>query len=372
MVFGSFTKFNDNPAFRIARLLEDGSFDNEFNSGGKSANNIIKTAVLQSDGKMILGGNFTSYNEQLYNRIVRIFPDGSIDNTFNAGSGFNGQINSMALQSDGKIIIAGSFTRFNNDSSVIRIVRLMPDGSRDFSFNPGTGTEAAIEEMLIQPDGKILVGGRFTTFNGRDFLHLVRLNTDGSIDTSFNIREGFDKNVYSLALQSDGKIIVGGSFLTYNKVSQKRILRLNSDGSLDTGFDSGIGFNKGEVRSILVQPDDRLLVGGSFSGTYKNKTSLRLIRLLKTGDYDPSFDAGLNNKLFALSITADHKLLIGGNFNSVSGISKHRICRLKLCLESTTWNGISWSNGYPSGGKETFFKESFPNLISSNVCSCTN
>ncbi|SHG61094.1 T9SS sorting signal type C domain-containing protein [Flavobacterium defluvii] len=371
MVFGSFTKFNDNPAFRIARLLEDGSFDNEFNSGGKSANNIIKTAVLQSDGKMILGGNFTSYNEQLYNRIVRIFPDGSIDNTFNAGSGFNGQINSMVLQSDGKIIIAGSFTRFNNDSSVIRIVRLMPDGSRDLSFNPGTGTEAAIEEMLIQPDGKILVGGRFTTFNGRDFLHLVRLNTDGSIDTSFNIKEGFDKNVYSLALQSDGKIIVGGSFLTYNKVSQKRILRLNSDGSLDTGFDSGIGFNKGEVRSILVQPDDRLLVGGSFSGTYKNKTSLRLIRLLKTGDYDPSFDAGLNNKLFALSITADHKLLIGGNFNSVSGISKHRICRLKLCLESTTWNGLSWSNGYPSGGKETFFKESFPNLISSNVCSCT-
>ncbi|WP_242410237.1 T9SS sorting signal type C domain-containing protein [Flavobacterium sp. Root901] len=371
MVFGSFTKFNNNPAFRIARLLEDGSFDADFNSKQTGANNLIKTALLQSDGKMILGGNFTAYNGQPYNRIVRIFPDGSIDNSFNIGSGFNSQIYAMALQSDNKSIIAGNFTRYNNESSIIRIIRLMPDGSRDLTFNPGLGADAIIDDIVIQTDGKILAGGRFSTFNGQTFSRLVRLNTDGSIDTSFNIGDGFDKNVYSLALQSDGKIIVGGSFLNYNKVPQKRILRLNTNGSLDTGFDSGIGFNKGDVRAIIVQPDDRIIVGGTFSGTYKNKASLRLVRLLNTGDFDSSFGARLNNKLFALAITADYKLLIGGNFNSVSGITKHRISRLKLCLGSTVWNGSSWSNGYPSGGKEVFFKEDFPDLISSNVCSCT-
>ncbi|CAC9972455.1 T9SS sorting signal type C domain-containing protein [Flavobacterium panici] len=371
IVLGNFTKFNNNPAFRIARLLEDGSFDPDFNTGQTGANNLIKTAILQADGKIILGGNFTKYNDQLYNRIVRIFQDGSIDNSFNMGSGFNSQIYAMALQSDNKIIVAGNFTRYNGDLSIIRIVRLLPNGSQDPTFNTGLGADAIIDDILIQPDGKILIGGRFIKFNDQSYQHLVRLNTDGSIDTSFNIGEGFDKNVYAIALQSDGKIVVGGSFLMYNKSSQKRILRLNSNGSLDSSFDSGTGFNKGDIRAILVQPDDRLLVGGTFSGTYKNYPSLRLIRLLKTGDFDNTFNASVNNKIFALSITSDFRLLIGGNFNSVSGFSKHRICRLKLCLESTIWDGRSWSNGYPSGGKEIFFKEDFPILNSSNVCSCS-
>lgn len=371
MVFGKFTKFNGVFSARITRLLEDGSIDATFNSGKSGANNIVKTAILQSDGKIILAGNFTKYNETTSNRIVRILPDGAIDDTFNIGSGFNSQVYTMALQTDGKVIVAGNFTQYNNDKSVIRIVRLLPNGSRDLTFNVGIGADAIIETLLIQPDGKILVGGRFNTFNGRSTSRLVRLNPDGSIDTSFNIGTGFDKFIYAIALQSDQKIIVGGSFLTYNSVSQKRIIRLNPNGSLDTTYDSAIGFSKGEVHSILVQPDDRILVGGTFSGTYKSNASLRLIRLLKTGDIDTSFEAPLNNNLHTMAITADYRLIIGGDFNSVSGISKHRVARLKLCLESTIWNGTSWSNGLPSGGKEISFKADYPNLFTTNVCSCT-
>ena len=91
---------------------------------------------------------------------------------------------------------------------------------------------------------------------------------------------------------------------------------------------------------------------------------------MKNGDLDPSFTVTLNNKLYTFGLTYNHRLLIGGDFNSVSGVSKHRIARLKLCLDSTTWDGISWSNGYPSGGKEIFFKGDFPALVSSDVCSC--
>lgn len=369
MVFGNFTKFNDISSSRIIKLLEDGSADNSFNLGQSGANNLIKAAVLQPDGRIVLGGNFTKYNGVNCNRLVRILPDGAIDNTFNIGSGCKSQIYAIANQ-DEKIIVAGNFTSYN-DAPAGRIVRLLENGLRDPGFNVGMGADAIIETILIQSDGKILVAGRFNTFDGQSFSRLIRLNYNGSIDISFNIGAGFDKNIYTLALQSDQKIIVGGSFLSYNGISQKRILRLNTDGSLDTTFQSGIGFSNGDVLNLLVQPDDRILVAGTFSGTYKADSSMRLIRLLKSGDYDLSFQANVNGKLATMSFSSNQKLIIGGDFNSVSGLSKHRIARLKLCLESSVWNGVSWSDGFPSGGKELVFKENYPGLISANVCSCT-
>ncbi|KFF02082.1 T9SS sorting signal type C domain-containing protein [Flavobacterium reichenbachii] len=370
IVVGNFNKFNGASVSKIARLQEDGSIDDTFNAGKSGASGLIKAAVLQADGKMILGGNFTNYNGTASNRIIRISADGLQDNTFNIGSGFNGQVYTLTAQTDGKIIATGSFTSYSGVAAG-KIVRLMPDGSRDLSFNVGSGFNDIVEAVVIQPDAKILAAGRFTSFNGNSYSRLIRLNSDGSVDSSFNTGLGFEKNVYSLALQSDQKIILGGAFLTYNGVSQKRIVRLNPNGSLDISFDSGIGFSNGDVRSILVQSDDKILVGGTFSGTYKNTPSLRLIRLLKTGSYDSSFEAQLNNKLFVMAVTSDFKLVIGGNFNSISGISKHRIARIRLCFDSTTWNGLSWSKGFPSGGKEIAFKGDYPNLTAADVCSCT-
>ena len=371
IVAGNFSKFNGVSVSKITCLLEDGSADASFNTGKSGANSLVKTTALQSDGKVIIGGNFTRYNDVLNNRLVRIFSNGEIDNSFNNGDGFNAQVYALAIQSDQKIIVAGAFTKYNGSNlNTNRIVRLLPDGSKDNSFNIGLGADGTIETILVQPDGKILLGGHFKTFNTQSFSGLVRLNSDGTIDSGFNIRSGFDKYVYAVALQSDQKIIVGGSFLTFDGNSQKRIVRLNSDGSLDPTFESGTGFSKGDVRSILVQPDDRILVGGSFSGTYKNNVSSRLIRLMSTGAIDNSFTSPLNNTLFDMRFTEEYKLLIGGNFNSVSGISKHRIARLKLCVNTTVWNGISWSNGPPSAGKDVFFKENFPQLTTTAVCGC--
>lgn len=370
MVFGNFTRFNGTFSSRITRVLDDGLYDTAFNTGQSGANNLIKAAVLQSDGKIIFGGSFTKYNETVSNRIVRILPDGKIDNTFNIGAGFNGLVYTIVAQEDEKVIVGGSFTKYNG-APAVRIVRLLQNGLLDTTFNVGIGADAVVEALLVQPDGKILVAGRFNSFDGRLSSRLIRLNSNGSIDPDFNIGIGFDGFVYTIALQSDNRIILGGTFLTYNGISQKRIIRLNSDGSLDTTFESGTGFSKGEVRCLLVQPDDRILVGGTFSGTYKTNNVFRLIRLEKSGDYDASFEAHLNNKLYAMSFTNDYKLIVGGDFNSVAGISKHRIARLKLCLDSTVWNGITWSNGFPSGGKEISFKQDYEALTTTNVCSCS-
>jgi len=370
IVLGSFTKFNGTTSLRITRILEDGLYDTTFNVGQSGANSLIKSGIIQSDGKIIFGGNFTKYNESISNRIARILPDGTIDNTFSIGSGFNSQVYAIAIQSDEKIIAVGGFTSFNG-ASAPRIVRLLPSGLRDTSFNVGLGADAIIETLQIQPDGKILIAGRFNSFDGNSYSRLVRLNSNGSIDFSFKIGTGFDKYIYAIGLQSDQKVILGGSFLTFNGTTQKRIVRLNPNGSLDATFQSGIGFNKGDVRTILVQPDDKILVGGTFSGTYKTNGSLRLIRLEKTGNYDLGFVSQLNNKIYSMGFSSDYRLIIGGDFNSVSGISKHRIARLKLCLDSTTWDGVNWSNGFPSGGKEVVFKDNYSNLSTSNICSCT-
>ncbi|UWY29086.1 T9SS sorting signal type C domain-containing protein [Flavobacterium sp. TR2] len=371
IIGGNFNRFNGKSVSKIACLLEDGSIDESFNNGNSGANGLVKTVILQADGKAIIGGNFTKYNDKLSNRTVRVLSTGEIDNSFNSGDGFNGQVYKLAVQSDQKIIAAGAFTKYNGSNlNANRVVRLLPDGTKDMDFNIGSGADGTVEVVVIQSDGKILLGGHFKNFNGQPFSGMVRLNADGSIDPSFNIRNGFDKNVYAIALQSDQKIIVGGSFLAFDGISQKKILRLNSDGSLDTTFESGTGFSKGDVRSILVQPDDRILIGGSFSGTYKNVASSRLIRLMPSGTIDNSFNAPLNNTLFDMKFTEDYKLLIGGNFNSVAGISKHRIARLKLCVNTTVWNGVSWSKGPPSAGKDVYFKENFPQLTTTAVCGC--
>ncbi|PXY40355.1 calcium-binding protein [Flavobacterium cheongpyeongense] len=370
MVFGNFSKFNGMPSAKIARILPNGDLDNTFNSAQSGANNAIKTATQQLDGKMIIAGSFTSYNNTICNRIARILADGSIDNSFISGSGFNGQVFSVAIQSDQKILAVGNFTKYNSITSG-RIVRLMPDGTIDLSFNTATGANGIIDAIVVQSDGKIILGGRFDTFNGIPYSRLIRLNADGSVDNSFSVGIGFDKNVYALDLQSDGKIIVGGSFLNYNGVSKKRILRLNSDGSLDETFNSGTGFSNGDVRNVLVQPDDRILIGGSFSGNYNGIASLRLLRLSSGGVLDSSFSVNLNSTLYTMAFMADDKLIIGGNFNSVSGITKHRIARLKLCNNSSKWNGSDWSNGLPSAGKELTFEEDYVFSNSVNACSCS-
>lgn len=368
MIFGSFSKFNGKPSSRIARLLEDGSLDQSFNAGKSGANNIIRTAVLQNDGKMIIGGNFTNYNGNVANRLARILPNGEFDTAFNIGVGVNSFVYALAIQSDKKIIVAGNFTKFNT-IAVGRIIRLMPDGTIDASFNTGLGADAIIDVVIVQSDNKILVGGRFTTFNGVSSPHLVRLNANGTIDTSFSIGTGFDKNVYTIGLQSDNKIILGGSFLNYNGVSQNRITRLLPNGNLDISFTSGTGFSKGDVRTILVQPNDRILVGGTFSGTYKGVAALRIIRLLSNGAIDESFQTSLNSTLFTMALSTNHNLIIGGNFNSVSGIAKHRVARLFLCTDNSTWNG-TWSRGFPSAGKELLFQENYNALITTKACSC--
>ncbi len=277
IVIGDFTTFNSIVGVnRICRLNPIGEFDSTLNTG-VGFNNTVKDGLVQSDGKILLMGNFTMYNDTLANRLVKLNADGSIDQTFITGSGFNGIVNSFALQSDGKIIIIGGFTEYNG-SPINRIARLNPDGTIDLSFNPGTGFNGSLNSVVIQNNGKIIIGGSFTFFNGIFINRIVRLNANGSLDLSFNIGTGFDGAVNKLLLNNNNKIIVGGSFTEFNGTLVKMISSLNIDGTIDNSFTNSTN-SVGSINTLAIQNDEKILVGGTFI-SYENSLNNRFMRLI--------------------------------------------------------------------------------------------
>jgi uncharacterized delta-60 repeat protein len=346
---GYFTTFNGLTHNRLVRLNSDGSLDNTFNIG-TGFNGGALTISIQADGKIIVGGEFTTYNGNVANRLVRLNTDGTIDNTFNIGTGFNNFVYSTNIQTDGKIIVGGNFALYNG-SLHARIVRLNTDGSLDNSFNPNSSFNGNVYNTAIQSDGKIIAGGNFNSFNGSNVGSIARLNTDGSLDASFNTGTGYNSEVWTISIQTNGKIIVGGYFTSYNGAAINRISRLNTDGSIDATFNIGTGFGA-EVFTSKVQSDGKIIVGGffnSFNGTARN----RLARLNTDGSLDATFNigSGFGNDVLTTAIQSDGKIIVGGNFSNVSSLSRNRLARLRVCDASNSTDVISsctpitWING---------------------------
>src|SRR6185295_13614165 len=171
--------------------------------------------------------------------VARLYPDGSAEVTFNPAP--DSFVNSLAVQPDGKVLVGGSFTNLGGISRQ-HLGRLNAGGSVDLGFNPGANN--IVYATAVQADGKIVVGGNFTLLGGQARLRLGRLNTNGSLDGGFNApAEGNSEFspplVYCLAVQQDGKILVGGSFTNLAGQPRRNLGRLNADGTLDTGFNPG-------------------------------------------------------------------------------------------------------------------------------------
>ena len=231
LVGGIFVNFNGVSLNRLTRLNADGTLDGSFNAGTGAASN-VNAIEIQPDGKILVGGNFTFFNGMSVNRLVRLNTDGTIDSTFNIGTGVGGAVNAIALQSDGKIYIGGTFTSYNGTPSN-RAVRINADGTLDAAFNIGSGLTGTVNAIVIQPDGKVILGGAFSSYNGTSLSRIVRLNTDGSIDPAFNISNVLNSNINDVLLLPNGKIIIAGLFQTINGLPVRRIARLNSDGTFD-------------------------------------------------------------------------------------------------------------------------------------------
>lgn len=326
LIAGAFTSYDGTTRNRIARLNSNGNLDASFNPN-TGADATIHSLAVQSDGRILIGGEFTSFRGTTRNRIARLNGNGNLDATFNPGSGANKSIYTLALQADGKILAGGAFTAYDGTSRN-RVARLLPDGSLDNSFNRGTGARGPVHSISLPTDGKIIIGGDFTTYNGLVRNHIAQLNSDGILDAAFDPGSGADSAVLATAIQPDGKILAAGAFTLFNSVARNRIARLNRNGSLDGSFMPGNGANNA-INAVVVQPDGRILIGGAFT-SYNNTIRFRVARLNPDGSLDASFNpgSGPNGTVTAMVLQGDGKILVGGHFTAYGGVGRNYLARL--------------------------------------------
>jgi uncharacterized delta-60 repeat protein len=326
-------------ALGAAHAQTPGSQDFTFATGPQADSTVLALA-LQPNGQVLAGGIFANFRGQPRTGVARLNPDGSLD-SLNPGlvlSGYEGgspTVNAIAVQADGQIIVAGSFNVIGQTAGV-GIARLnAADGSLDSTFNAGSGvfdnggSVGAAYALAVLPNGQILVGGDFITFNGVPYTGLVRLNADGSLDTTFNTNgagvnpNGYGHYVHSIAVQSNGQIVIGGGFNEYDGVQEGGVARLNADGTLDQSFNVGEGVDYA-ANAVAVQSNGQVIVGGGFNNFDGANIPTHLVRLNTDGSLDTSYYAS-NTTLFISEIDSivlqpDDEAIIGGIFLASGGL----------------------------------------------------
>lgn len=325
IIAGDFTEVNDYTYRHIARLTLEGALDLGFDPG-VGADATVRALATTDDGRIFLGGDFKTVQGADRSGVALLTQEGALDASFDPGLGAGGKsVKALAVQTDGFVLVGGEFTSFDGISRT-NLVRLDPRGFVDSSFVPVIG--GAVNALAVQADGKILVGGSFTNVNTNVVGSIVRLNPDGSVDSGFAAGKGFKGVVNSLAIQSGGQILVGGAFSSVNGKAIANLARLNVDGGVDASFPSGAGPN-GAVRSVGVHRLGKIYIGGDFtlvSGSPKN----RFARLLSQGSVDEQFSIGegADAPVRALLVAANSAVYIGGEFSSIDGEPRPRFARI--------------------------------------------
>jgi uncharacterized delta-60 repeat protein len=330
IVGGQFTSYNGTSKNRLLRLNADGTVDNSFL--GFVNDGEVNAIAIQADGKILIGGTFGGVNSNGRNRIARLNADGTLDNSFSYTGGINGIVYDIKIQSDAKIIAVGNFSGYNGYGGAIDVVRINTNGTPDTSVN--FNINGIVYSVSIQSDDKSILVGQFNAVNGAGRNNIARLNTNGSVDNTFIYSGGSNGILYDSKIQTDGKILIGGGFNVYNGYGSQGLLRINSDGSPDTSFNT---FVNGTLNSLSIQADGKYIITGSFNhitGIGRNN----IARLNDNGSLDNSFSyaGGLNTIGFDSKIQADGKILIGGQFTSYSGTGANRIVRINGANPVTT------------------------------------
>lgn len=326
-----------NQARNIRRYNSDFTLDETFVGPTFESNNngYVRGVVEQSNGKLVIVGHFNSANGDTYNKILRLNNDGSIDNSFNnAGSGFNDHVLVIKLLPSNELLVGGEFSTYNG-ASVSHIAKLDADGILDetFASNSSTPVNNKVYSIKLGPSGKIYVGGDISNY-------LVRLNSDGTADTAFDVGSGFNNRVSSIDIDSNGKIVVGGWFDQYKGSScNTGVVRLETNGDLDTGFTLNANFTSpsegGYVQCLAIQSDNKIIVGGWFN-EYDSSRQGHIIRFNTNGTKDTSFDVGYgfgdtgswNGQRIQNIIIQNNKILCVGSMRNYNGSPLYGFAKL--------------------------------------------
>lgn len=307
---------SSNAATQVATVVMPGPGD----VSALNANvigDVVHTSAVQSDGKIIIAGTFTSVLGQPRKNIARLNADGTLDVSFNPD--VNGTIYSVAMQTDGKILLGGHFTTVGGIERNF-LGRLAADGTLDVGFNPNPSS--IVTCLAVQSDGKILLGGYFSSVGSTFRQRIARVTTDGSVDTGFGLNT--DGYIYCMAVQADGEILLGGHFTSIGGISRNRIARVNANGSLAMGFNPNAS---GIVRSLAVQADGKIILGGDFtsvSGIGRNC----IARVEANGTLDMNFNPDANGSVISTAVQADGMILLGGEFTTLGGLARNYVARV--------------------------------------------
>lgn len=378
---GEYGEYNHSIRRNMVRIKPNGHLDSNFRIGG-AADLTVEAVAFQKDNKILAGGQFRSYDGENYPYLLRLHPGGRIDSTFRPV--LNSRVRAITVQPDGKILAGGSFNTCNSQYAPL-LVRLNPDGSNDTTFRMGGGLRWALNPdygvrvITLQPDGKILVGGVFIMYDGHPYNNIVRLNKNGSLDSTFKVGTGIDTDsryfiyVDAISLQKDGKVLAGGRFGSYNGYPRNNFVRLNADGSIDNAFNiSSVDISVG---SHLLQPDGRIITlswqrgaqtsnltrcfaDGSIDTSFHTSTFRNFIprlqalqedgrilyaaytsvaRLLTNGNVDESFYSEQDVPgFYKLGIQPDGRIMVVGDFYIYDGVVRNKLVRLLNCVSPVT------------------------------------
>jgi uncharacterized delta-60 repeat protein len=327
LVGGQFTSFDGVPRNQIARLNVDGSADTNFSASVTAGEPTIHSVAVQPDGKVLIGGMFSGVNGATRIRLARVNADGTLDSNFVASATSSQSfttVSRLALQTNSQIVIAGSFETVDSAPHT-NIARLNTNGTLDTNFT--TAIDTSPNALALQADGRILIGGAFSTINGQPRAHIACLNTNGALDTNFLTTT--DGNVDSFSVQPDGKVLIAGNFNTVNGQPRHHIARLAPNGSLDANFQNGMAGADSYVGCVAYDPSGKVLIGGQFA-TVNGVGRTNVARLTVNGSLDTNFLANTDSFVELVLVQPDSRVLIEGNYlTSVDGRSRNRIAGLQ-------------------------------------------
>ena len=321
LVGGRFTVANGFSRNNLARYNADGTIDTTFVPFTSNISQffVVRKILPLSDGKILVA-------MQGEKGLVRLNANGSLDTTFNVGLTLSSDVRDIEILNDGKIIAVGNIFRSNNNGNYAA-VRYEQFGGFEagLSFDHISGE---INAVAIQPDGKLIVGGEFSQITVSSRGRIARLNSNFTLDITFSPSNGANGQVRDLALQSDGKVVLVGDFTTLNGNStQQYVGRLNSNGSLDGGFSQTASYN---LNTVKIQDNGKILIGGAMR-TIGGLPRSGIARLNYDGTIDTAFQTGTgtNGPVYDIELQNDKKILVGGDFTFYNGSSKVSVARLQ-------------------------------------------
>lgn len=336
--------------FGLLRLEADGTLDETFDPrplGGSPSLAPVSALALDADGNLLIGGGFTSLQPHgsgtavARARLARLTPAGAVDPAFSPA--FDNLVFALAVQPDGRIVVGGGFTAVQGTGAAaateaVRLVRLEADGTVDATF--AARADNRVLSLVLEADGAIVAGGDFLNVRGADDdadvarAHLARWTAAGRLDTSYD--PSADGSVGTLALQRDGKLLVGGEFSSFHSIyagtgtSRTYFARLLRDGTVDTGFAPIVSST---VRAIALQADGGIVVGGVFTrvtpaGAYASLLRNRAARFLSTGDLDGALAGADGGSVFVSAVETGGSVLVAGLFREIAGETRPFLARI--------------------------------------------